>query len=222
MFDRIELLIGKENLEKLNSTNILIVGIGGVGGFVLETIIRSGIGNITIVDGDVVDISNLNRQVISNTSNIGLEKVNVAINRCMSINPNCNVVAKNEFINQDNINNYKGFDYIIDACDDVAAKVLLIKYALDNNIKIISCMGTGKRINPGDVLLSTLDKTYNDPLAKVMRNRLKKENISTKIPVVFSKELPLNNEKTIASCMIVPCTAAMHIAYYVINDIIKK
>ena len=222
MFDRIEKLIGNENMEKIHKAKVLIVGIGGVGGFVLEALVRSGISNITIVDGDTIDISNLNRQVITNRSNISENKVDAATDRYKSINPNCNLIAKKEFINESNINNYNDYDYIIDTCDDLNAKVLLIKHAFKTNTKIISCMGTGKRLNPSEFTLSRLDKTYNDPLAKVLRNRLKKEGISLKIPVVFSKELPINHDITISSCMIAPCTAAMHIAYYIINDIIKK
>ena len=221
MFDRLIKLIGEENLNKLQNTKVLLVGVGGVGGFALESLVRSGIGHITIVDGDTYEISNINRQIGSNSSNIGEYKVEEEVTRIKSINPSIDIVGINKNIDATNILNYKDYDYIIDACDDVNAKILLIKLAIDNNIKIICSCGTGKRLDPSKIQLSRLDKTYNDPLAKVLRNKLKKEGINTKIPVVFSSELPINNDTTIASMISVPATSGIYLANWVISDIIK-
>ena len=221
MFDRLIKLIGEENLNKLQNTKVLLVGVGGVGGFALESLVRSGIGHITIVDGDTYEISNINRQIGSNSSNIGEYKVEEEVTRIKSINPSIDIVGINKNIDPTNILNYKDYDYIIDACDDVNAKILLIKLAIDNNIKIICSCGTGKRLDPSKIQLSRLDKTYNDPLAKVLRSKLKKEGITTKIPVVFSSELPINNDTTIASMISVPATSGIYLANWVIRDIIK-
>ena len=221
MFDRLIKLIGENNLNKLQNTRVLIVGVGGVGGFALESLVRSGIGHITIVDGDTYEISNLNRQIGANSNNIGKYKVEEEVNRIKCINPSIDIVGINSNIDATNIDNYKEFDYIIDACDDVNAKVLLIKLAINNNIKIICSCGTGKRLNPSKLEISTLEKTYNDPLAKVLRSKLKKEGITTKVPVVFSSELPINNDTTIASMISVPATSGIYLANWVIRDIVK-
>ena len=221
MFDRIIKLIGEDNLNKIKSKSILIVGIGGVGGTALETLVRSGFNNITIIDHDTFVESNLNRQIMATSKDLGKNKVDIAKKRSKAINKDVLINCSKEYLNSENVAKIGYFDYIIDACDSIDAKVALIKYSLDNNIKIISCMGTGKRLDPSKVSITTLDKTYNDPLAKVMRSKLKDINIK-KIPVVFSSELPKNNNKEISSMMMVPSTAGIYLAYYVINDIIKE
>ena len=222
MFDRLIELIGKNNLEKITNKRVAIVGLGGVGGFVLEALVRSGVKNITICDGDVVDITNLNRQIIATTKNIGEKKVDVATKRCLEINPEVNIISIDKYIDKNNIHLLSNIDYIIDACDDLAAKIALIKLALDNDIKIICALGTGKRINPEGITLTRLDKTCNDALARSLRHRLRKENLSLKIPVVYHAGLPLNNEKTVSSCIFPPAVAGLYLAYFVINDILEK
>ncbi len=137
MFDRLISLIGKDNLDKICKVNIALVGVGGVGGFTLESLVRSGIKNITIFDGDVIDESNLNRQIIALNENIGKPKIEVAIKRMKNINPSINITGFNIYINEENINNLQGFDYVIDACDDLTAKVAVIKYCVKNNRKIV-------------------------------------------------------------------------------------
>ena len=142
---------------------------------------------------------------------------------CQKINPACQINIINTFLNQDNLNILSHYDYIIDACDTVKTKALLINYAYQNNIKIISCMGTGKRLDPTCLKITSLDKTYNDPLAKVMRKEVKNLNIPLKkVKVVFSTELPKNNEKTIGSMMFVPSSAGLLISSYIIQDIINN
>ena len=221
MFDRLELLIGKENIEKISKINVLIVGIGGVGGTALEALVRSGVKNITIIDKDVFSESNLNRQILSTRDSIGLYKVDVGINRCKSINPDVNITGLKINLDEKNVNELEYFDYIIDACDDINAKLALMQYANKNNIKLISSMGTGKRLNPSNVIITRLDKTSNDPLAKKMRYEARKRGLKLNIPVVCSKEEPINNDRIIASSIFVPSTAGLMLAYYIIEKVIN-
>lgn len=221
MFDRLELLIGKENIEKISKINVLIVGIGGVGGTALEALVRSGVKNITIIDKDVFSESNLNRQILSTRDSIGLYKVDVGINRCKSINPDVNITGLKINLDEKNVNELEYFDYIIDACDDINAKLSLMQYASRNNIKLISSMGTGKRLNPSNVIITRLDKTSNDPLAKKMRYEARKRGLKLNIPVVCSKEEPINNDRVIASSIFVPSTAGLMLAYYIIEKVIN-
>lgn len=221
MFDRLELLIGKENIEKISKINVLIVGIGGVGGTALEALVRSGVKNITIIDKDVFSESNLNRQILSTRDSIGLYKVDVGINRCKSINPDVNITGLKINLDEKNVNELEYFDFIIDACDDINAKLALMQYANKNNIKLISSMGTGKRLNPSNVIITRLDKTSNDPLAKKMRYEARKRGLKLNIPVVCSKEEPINNDRIIASSIFVPSTAGLMLAYYIIEKVIN-
>lgn len=221
MFDRLELLIGKENIEKISKINVLIVGIGGVGGTALEALVRSGVKNITIIDKDVFSESNLNRQILSTRDSIGLYKVDVGINRCKSINPDVNITGLKINLDEKNVNELEYFDYIIDACDDINAKLALMQYANKNNINLISSMGTGKRLNPSNVIITRLDKTSNDPLAKKMRYEARKRGLKLNIPVVCSKEEPINNDRIIASSIFVPSTVGLMLAYYIIEKVIN-
>ena len=221
MFDGLELLTGKENIEKISKINVLIVGIGGVGGTALEALVRSGVKNITIIDKDVFSESNLNRQILSTRDSIGLYKVDVGINRCKSINPDVNITGLKINLDEKNVNELEYFDYIIDACDDINAKLALMQYANKNNINLISSMGTGKRLNPSNVIITRLDKTSNDPLAKKMRYEARKRGLKLNIPVVCSKEEPINNDRIIASSIFVPSTAGLMLAYYIIEKVIN-
>lgn len=221
MFDRLELLIGKENIEKISKINVLIVGIGGVGGTALEALVRSGVKNITIIDKDVFSESNLNRQILSTRDSIGLYKVDVGIDRCKSINPDVNIKGLKINLDEENINELGNFDYVIDACDDINAKLALMEYSSRNNIKLISSMGTGKRLNPSNVIITRLDKTSNDPLAKKMRYEARKRGLKLNVPVVCSKEEPINKDRVIASSIFVPSTAGLMLAYYIIKKVIN-
>lgn len=224
MNDRLLKLIGDKNASKLYTSKILIVGIGGVGGSAIEMIARSFINNITIVDYDTFDKSNINRQILSNINNINEYKVNEAEKRILSINDKCNIVKYNKKVDKDFLDSLEPcYDYIIDACDDVNAKILLIKYAIKNNIKIISCMGTGNKINPEMLKISNIWKTNYDPLAKKIRYLLRKEKIKYKLPVVYSDEKPiLKTNGYVASISTVPNAAGIFLASYVINDILKE
>ena len=223
MFERLIPLIGENNLKKIQDTKILLVGIGGVGGFTLEALVRSGFKNITIIDGDTIEESNLNRQIITNQDNIGKDKTDEALNRYLLINPNLNLKAINIFLTKENFYEWinEDYDYIIDACDDIDIKVELIRYAEEKQIKIISALGTGKKLNPKYLEITKLNKTENDALAKKLRQRLRKENLSLNIPVVFSKETSIDTKNIIGSCIFVPSVAGIYLANYVFMDIIK-
>ncbi len=219
MLNRLELLIGKNNIELLKNKTVLIIGLGGVGGHALESIVRSGIGKVIIVDKDVVDITNLNRQLISTRNNIGLNKVDVAESRIKEIS-DTEVIKIKEFITEDNIDilfNIKP-DYIIDACDTIETKYLLIKEAINRNIKIISVMGTAKKMHPELLEITYLNKTSYDPIAKILRKKLRDNHIDSKIACICSKECPVIKE--MGSNSFVPSTAGILAASYVINDIV--
>ena len=223
MIDRLLKIIPENKIKLIQDLNILIVGLGGVGGYALESLVRTGVRNITIIDSDVIEESNLNRQIISLNSNIGKDKVEVAKNRCQDINPDCNITTYNWFLDKNNINDIDitRYDYIIDACDTITTKVLLIKKAKDNNINIISCMGTGNRLNPEYLTITKLSKTYNDPLSKIMRKLLKEEGIKD-VLVCWSKELPIKtNDRTPGSAVFVPATAGLLISSHIILETIK-
>ncbi len=223
MFERLLTIISEHDLNKIKNAKILLVGVGGVGGYALESLIRSGFEDISIVDGDVINISNLNRQIISKMDNLKHSKAQEAKLRAISINPNAKINAIEEFLTKENfssiINDY--YDYILDACDDIPIKIELIKYAKEHNIKIITCLGTGKKLDPTKLEITTLNKTYNDPLAKKLRYLLKKEDIDLKIPVVFSSEEAIKTENIVGSVIFVPASAGILLANYVFMDIIK-
>ena len=225
MFDRIVNLIGLDNYNKIKNSSILVLGIGGVGGYSVEALVRSGIENITIVDYDKVDITNINRQIIALNNNIGHDKTDEWKKRILNINPNVKIDIINEKITSDNINILfnKDYDFIIDACDTVVVKKLLIKECKKRNIDLITVCGMGKKLNPSLVKICDIRETAYDPLAKSLRKYVKDENIKWKVPVVFSSEKPIiNNEvNVISSSIIVPATAGILAAHYCIDKIIN-
>ncbi len=224
MLERSKLLFSDEQLNDFSNSNILIVGIGGVGGACFEALVRMGIKNISVVDGDVFSKSNLNRQLLCTRDNIGHSKVNEALLRAKSINPDILVETHEMFLNEANIDeiDYKKYNYIIDCCDTMTTKLLLIKKALEYNIKIISSMGTGNRVDPTKIEIMNIWKTQNDPVAKVMRKMLRDNHIKYKLPVLCSTELPIKTHERIpGSVSFVPNVAGFCIASYVFNDIIN-
>ncbi len=213
----------EDKLNIIKNKTILIIGLGGVGSYALETLARTYFNKLIIVDNDKIDISNLNRQLMTNIDNVGLYKTDVWFDRIKKINPECDVIKITEFITKDNLNllfKYK-VDYVIDACDTLEAKKEIIKYCLKNKIKFISSMGMANRIDASKIKISYLDKTSYDPLAKKLRNLIKKENIKGKIPVVYSEEQPLKSNK-LGSISYVVGTAGLLCTNYVINDILKE
>ncbi len=222
MYERIINLIGEDDFNKIKNAKILLVGIGGVGGFSYEALIRSGFQNITIIDNDKIEITNLNRQIITNKNVIGEYKVDVASNIAKSINENIKIKPYNMFLDKNSINTLdKDFDYIIDACDTLQAKFELIKFASVNNIKIISSMGVGNRVDASLVKVTKLNKTCNDPLAKRLRKLVKDNNINADIPVVFSEELPYKKGE-VDSMITSPGIAGLLMVNYIINDILNN
>ena len=222
MFERLITLIGEDDVNKLKKANVLIVGLGGVGGYALETLVRSGIYNLTIVDGDIVELSNLNRQIISKMDVIGRPKALVAQARTLEINPDVNLKVINQFIREDNFSllNIDSFDYVIDACDDLNLKLLLIKNA--DKYKLISSMGTANKMDMTRFKITTIDKTSYDPLAKIIRKKIKQEKIRTKFKVVSSDEKVMKNGAKLGTIAYMPAVSGLLCASYVINDIINK
>lgn len=222
MFERVESLIGIENLKLIHSKTVLVVGIGGVGSYATEALVRSGIQKIIIIDHDIIAPSNLNRQIFTNTKNIGKSKVSELKNRLLLINPDCEVITLNIFLGHESINILDEYhiDYIIDACDTVNTKKLLIDYSLKKHIKLISSMGTAKKLDPTKLKITDIRKTSYDPLAKIIRKYVNSLKTNQKIMVVSSDELPSDN-KELASMIFVPATAGLLCANYVILDIIK-
>ena len=230
MFQRTELLIGKENLNKLQHSHVIVFGVGGVGGFAIEALVRSGIGEISIVDFDTVDLTNLNRQIIATQNSIGKLKTSVMKDRLLSINPNVIVHEFPEKFSMENSDLFfkdKKYDYIVDAIDLVTSKLALAEIAKNLSIPIISSMGTGNKIEPTMLGVADINKTSVCPLARVMRKELKNRGIK-KLKVVYSKELPKkpfnesgSREKkvNVGSIAFVPSTAGLIIASEVIKDL---
>ncbi|MGL4997448.1 tRNA threonylcarbamoyladenosine dehydratase [Cetobacterium sp.] len=231
IFQRTELLIGEEKLSKLKNSHILIFGVGGVGGFAVESLVRAGVGELTVVDFDTIDITNLNRQIIATQDTIGQDKVEVIKNRALSINPNIKInIYKEKFSKEKKelfFSNDKKYTYIIDAIDLVTAKLDLITIAKELNIPIISSMGTGNKINPTMLDITDISKTSVCPLAKIMRKELKKRRIG-KVKVLFSRELAMKpkiidgdrlKQNNVGSISFVPSVAGLIIASEVIKDI---
>ena len=222
---RTELLIGKNNIQKLANSKVIVYGIGGVGSFVVEGLVRAGVENIILVDNDVIVSSNLNRQIHATISNIGKLKVDCMKERILSINPKVNVET---YIPQDIENGEETLiddtiDYVVDAVDTITTKLKLIQRAKDKRIPIISCMGTGNKLDPTKFEIADIYKTSVCPLAKVMRKELKKRGIQD-LKVLYSKEEPIKHDmesRTPASISFVPSVAGMIIAGEVIKDIIK-
>lgn len=221
-FSRTAQLLGNENVEKLFDKHVIVFGVGGVGGYVVEALVRSGVGNISIVDNDVVNESNINRQIIAFHSTIGMQKVEVLKNRILDINPECQVFVHNQLFLPENSNDFDFsiYDYVVDAVDTVTAKIEIIKKSKESNVPVISSMGTGNKLNPVGFKVSDISKTKVCPLARVMRNELKKRGIS-KVKCVYSEENPVIQTKTPASVAFVPPVAGLLIASEVIEDLIK-
>lgn len=221
-FTRTELLIGTENVKKLQKSKIAIFGIGGVGSYVLEACVRAGIENFILVDKDIIDITNINRQIIATRSNIGKAKVEVAKKRVLEINPEAKVEIHQEFFNASSKDFFdSNVDYIVDSIDTITSKIELIERAKKINIPIISCMGAGNKLDPTKFEVTDIYKTSVCPLAKVMRKELKKRGVDN-LKVLYSKEEPVKQVNSVtASISFVPSVAGLIIAGEVIKDIIK-
>lgn len=232
MFSRFELLVGKEKINQLQQTHVLVFGVGGVGGFVVEALVRSGIGHITIVDNDKVSSSNLNRQIIATRDSIGHYKVQVMKERIQSINPNCEVQTLKMFYLPENADtiDLTQYDYIVDAIDTISAKIELAIRCEKQKVNLISSMGTGNKMNPAMLEVSDIYKTSVCPLARVMRRELKARQVKH-LKVVYSKEVPIqpsvsneitNKRAVPGSTAFVPSSAGLLIASEVIKDLLSR
>ncbi|MBQ3435878.1 MAG: tRNA threonylcarbamoyladenosine dehydratase [Bacilli bacterium] len=221
-FKRLEKLVGKEAINSLNEKTVLVLGIGGVGGYTVEALVRSNIGKIIIVDGDKVEKSNINRQIIALEKTIGKKKTDVMKKRIKEINSNCEVITISEFITKDNIDLLfkEKIDYLVDACDTIKTKELVIKKCIERKIKIISSMGTAKKMDPSKLEITDIYKTINDPIARIIRKFAKEEKIKH-LTVLSSKELP-KDINDLGSNAFVPPTAGLLIASYIVNDIVNS
>lgn len=220
MFDRFISLVGEENYNKIRDLKVMIIGVGGVGGYTAESLARCNIGKLILVDYDEISLSNINRQIIARKDTIGYKKVEVFKTRIESISETEVVPIATKF-DIDFLDKYD-VDYVVDACDDISAKKIIIKECLERKIPFISSMGTGKRLDPSKLVITTLDKTSHDPIARILRKFVKDERIKGKIPVLSSLEAPISTDsKEIPSCSFVPSSAGLLISSYIIRDIIK-
>ncbi len=217
MNERLIPLFKEEGINKLQNATVAVVGVGGVGGICAITLARSGVGNIIIQDFDIVEESNINRQIVANYNTIGMSKVDVLYNQIKEINPNCNVIKLNSFFDKDNLSLFSyNIDYVIDAIDSFDSKCFLIENCINRNIKFISSMGAAKKIDPSKVEITKLQKTSYDPLAKKLRNKFKNNNFY----VVSSTENSKCEE--LGSYMGVVSTFGIYAAHHVITQIVGE
>lgn len=222
--DRTKILIGQDGIDNLKNKKIAIIGIGGVGGYVCLMLARAGIENFTLIDFDNVDETNLNRQVVANTKSIGKNKAMVMKEMIEEINPCCNILVKDKRICRENIFDLlnEKYDYVVDAIDSVRDKVELICYCKDHNLKIISAMGAGNRIDIPTFKVMDIYKTNYDPLAKIIRKQLRERKINS-LDVVISDSPAITTKNTqIGSISYYPAMCGCVISAYIINEIIKK
>ena len=230
---RTELLLGKEKNECLKTSTVLVAGVGGVGGYAVEMLVRAGVGNLVIIDDDVVKETNINRQIIATAKNVGTSKVQLMKERILEINPQASVLAIRDFIDEDNVGEFiRRFkpNFVIDAIDSISPKIALIKYCIENNVKIISSMGAGGRLDPSKIQYADISKTSNCALARTVRERLKKQGITKGLPTVFSTE-PVKKESiitvtdernkcsTLGTVSYFPALFGCYLAAYVINNL---
>ena len=216
-YSRTRQLIGEEGLALLKASSVLVVGVGGVGSYAAEAVARAGVGNITLMDGDSVQPSNLNRQLVALTSTLGKNKAEVMAERIRDIDPGTNVTALARFYEENDTLDLTAFDWVIDAIDSVIAKTALIKTAIDEDVNIVSAMGAAGKFDT-QFKIADISKTSTCPLAKVMRKRLREIGIEH-LPVVFSEEKPVPREGVLGTLSYVPGSAGLCLAGYVIRSI---
>lgn len=234
--DRIELLIGEKKLNTIKNSTVIVFGCGGVGAMCAESLVRHGVGHIIIVDHDVVSVSNINRQIHATTETVGVKKIKALSDRLSLINPACIIEAKDVFVDATNIEDILGdyVDAIVDAIDTVTSKLVIIEHAQTHNIPLVSCMGMGNRLDPTQICITQLRKTFNDPLAKVMRYECRNRMLNDKMLVVSSNEMPIKQNKVVcestilkesmppASSSFVPMAAGLACGHQVISYLVEK
>jgi len=232
--ERTELLLGNEKVKKLNKSHILVVGVGGVGAYAAEQLCRAGVGELTIVDGDKIDITNINRQLIADTESIGKVKVNILRERLLKINPKLKINSIYKYIKEEEITKLLSnkYDYVIDAIDTLSPKINFIKTALENKQRLISSMGAGAKLNPELIQIADISKSFNDNLARILRKRLHRLGIYNGFNVVFSSEKVIkeairetefieNKKSTVGTISYMPPIFGLYIASKVIRDLIE-
>lgn len=214
----------ENGVDKLKHKTVLVLGLGGVGGYVVEALVRSGIGHIILVDYDQVDITNINRQLIALQETVGMNKTDVWESRIQKILPSCQVTKITEKITIDNIDMLfdHSIDFIVDACDTITVKCLLIKKCLEKHIPFISSMGTANKLDPTKLEIIDIRKTSYDPIAKMIRNYVKKEHLKGKIPVVCSKESPMKLDGKLGTIVTVPAVCGFLLAHYTLNQLLEE
>jgi tRNA A37 threonylcarbamoyladenosine dehydratase len=223
-FSRTEKLIGLNAMNRLNDSTVMVIGLGGVGSYALEALARSGVGHIIVVDHDTVDITNINRQLVALHSTISIKKVVVAEERLKDINPKIQVTRIEKPFTVENTDEILSLkpDYICDCFDSISDKIHLIIESHKRGLNLISVMGTGNKFDPTKFVVTDISKTYNDPVARIVRKKIKESRVRIKLPVVFSDELPIKlYDSSVASNAYVPATAGLIAASYVVNEIIK-
>ncbi len=235
-FSRTQLLIGEENMKRLQQSHVVVVGLGGVGGMAAEMICRAGVGEMTIIDADTVSSSNINRQIIAQCDNVGSPKAEVWARRLMSINKDLKLNVFAEYLEEENLSSFfadRKIDFVADAIDTIAPKVALIEYCLRNKINIISSMGSGAKTDISKICVTDISKTYNCRLARTVRQRLAKDGFKHGLPVVFSSELPaekaiinVENEKnkksTTGTISYLPTTFGCFMSAYILEKLQVK
>ena len=233
--ERTELMVGENGIEKLMDSHVLIAGVGGVGGYAVEQIVRAGVGKITIIDADVVNPTNRNRQMPALVSTDGMKKVDIVKERCLDINPKIKIVASDIFLNDETIQELfsnMNYDFVVDAIDTLSPKVALIQEAVKRNIPIISSMGAGGKMDPSKVFISDISKSYNCNLARMVRKRLHKSDVHRGITVVFSPEdvdashvIHIEGEQykktTVGTISYMPALFGIYAASHVIRELLK-
>lgn len=223
-YERTALLLGTEGVEKLKKASVCVFGVGGVGGYVVEALVRAGVGSLALVDNDTVAYSNLNRQIIATVKDVGRQKTDVVRERVHSINPDCNVTVFPTFFLKDTEFDFTPYDYVVDAIDTVSGKIGIVLGAQAAGVPVISSMGAGNKLDPTKFQVADITKTKVCPLAKVMR-KLCKDNGVKHLKVVYSEEEPVvppvNGERVPGSVSFVPSVAGLIIAGEVIKDLCK-
>ena len=222
---RTRALIGDEGSRRLQDSKVVVFGLGGVGSFATEALARAGLGTLVLVDFDVVNLSNLNRQLIALTDTIGRLKTDVMRERISKINPNCNVQVFPQFVSCENLDDFLNAnpDYVIDAIDSVRSKVDLISNCTDKKIPIVSCMGMGNKLDPSKIKIEDISKTHTCPLARAVRTGLKKKGIFRGVETVFSTESPVKSDVGAPSSIsFVPSTAGLMMASVAVNDLLRR
>ena len=220
LYTRTAMMLGDEAVKRLKTSHVAVFGVGGVGGFTVEALARAGVGKITLIDKDVVSVSNINRQIIALNSTVGKYKTEAMRDRIADINPDCEVITVSEFYSEENPIDLSSFDYIADCIDSVKSKIYLISEAKAKGINVISSMGAGNKLDPTRFKVADISKTHTDPLAKVIRTELRKRGVNH-LKVVFSDEPPINptGERTPGSVSFVPSVVGLIIAGEIIKDI---